>query len=140
MNRSLTYYLAGPMSGIPQCNFPAFQSAASTLRDRGYRIVSPAELDDPETQAAAMANLTGSMEGSKQTWGDFLARDVKIVADQVQGIILLPGWRESRGAKLEAVVGLLCKHQFGYYTDKGAYSVLEPLTPDYIRRMLGVSL
>ena len=78
----MKWYLAGPMSGIPQSNFPAFDAAAKHLRDLGHDIVSPAELDDEETRANSLANLP-----TKQTWGDFLARDVKIVADQVQGIV-----------------------------------------------------
>ena len=113
---SAPYYLAGPMSGIPQFNFPLFYSAAATLRAAGYTIISPAELDDAEDKGAAMASPDGSMATITKTWGDFLARDVKIVADQVQGIIFLPGWSKSRGAKLEAFTGLLCGHTFGLYT------------------------
>lgn len=96
------YYLAGPMTGIDQSNFPMFDSVAGQLRELGFSIVSPAELDSPEDRASALAN-----KRSTKSWGDFLSRDVKIVADQVQGIIFLPGWEKSRGARLEATVGLL---------------------------------
>jgi len=107
------YYLAGPMSGKPQFNFQTFFEVAAKLRSQHYGIISPAELDDEETRAAALASPDGapSKRGkvmcNKQTWGDFLARDVKIIADQVQGIIFLPDWEKSRGARLEAMVGLL---------------------------------
>lgn len=97
------------MSGIDQSNFPAFSAAAADLRARGRDIVSPAELDDADTVARALAN-----EPAKQCWGDFLARDVKLIADQVQGIVFLPGWEKSRGAKLEAFVGLL-QESFEFY-------------------------
>lgn len=110
----MKYYLAGPMSGIPQCNFPAFYETASMLRARGYDIISPAELDDAETAAIALASEDGYPK-TTHTWGEFLARDIKIVADQVQGIILMPGWNKSRGARLEAYVALLCKHQLKLY-------------------------
>lgn len=103
-----TYYLAGPMSGLPANNIPAFDAAAAFLRnDLGLCIVSPAELDDPAVREASLNN-----EPLNKTWGDFLSRDLKIVADQVQGIILLPGWERSRGARLEAYCGVLCKHTF----------------------------
>ena len=104
------------MSGIPQFNFPAFYAAAKDLRARGYDIVSPAELDDQEIAAQAMSSRDGNPQNVHRTWGDFLARDVKIVADQVQGIIFLPDWHKSRGARLEAFVGCLCKdHAFMEY-------------------------
>ena len=98
----LKWYLAGPMTGYDQQNFPLFDSVATKLREQGYDIVSPAELDSPEERAIALANAR-----SAQTWGDFLARDVKIIADRAQGIIFLSGWQQSRGARLEATVGLL---------------------------------
>lgn len=110
------FYLAGPMSGIPQFNFPAFYAATEALRAAGYSIVSPAELDDQEDKGLAMKSATGAAgDHPTKTWGDFLARDVKIVSDQVQGIIFLPNWHLSKGAKLEAFVALLCKHKFGVY-------------------------
>lgn len=108
------FYLAGPMSGLPNCNFPAFNKAALDLRMRGLKIISPAELDDPAVAAAAMASKDGYPQ-TGNTWGDFLSRDVKIVADHVGGIIFLPGWEKSRGARLEAFIGLLCGHRFRRY-------------------------
>ena len=105
-----TYYLSGPMSGVPQFNFPTFARVAALLRKQGYCVVSPAEMDDDEVRAAAVASPDGSStETGGHTWGSFLARDVRIIADQVNGIILMPGWERSRGARLEAFVALLQK-------------------------------
>ncbi len=102
------YYLSGPMSGIPQYNYQLFDRVAALLRRQGYAIVSPAEMDSPEMRAAALASPDGkSLAGVGGTCGDFLARDVRLIADQVQGIIMLPGWERSRGARLEAFVALL---------------------------------
>lgn len=114
------WYLAGPMSGIPQFNFPAFFKASEDLRSMGFDIISPAEIDDPKTKAAALASpdgAPGSGSAHGQTWGDFLARDVKLIADSVKGIIFLNGWEKSRGARLEAFVGLLCSHDFATFHD-----------------------
>lgn len=97
-------YLAGPMTGIPQFNFPAFDAAAAELRDQGYEIVSPAELDDPETREAALASpdgAPGSGSADGETYGTFLSRDVKLVIDDVDGVVCLPDWHKSRGARIE---------------------------------------
>lgn len=102
-------YLAGPMSGIAQFNFPAFYQAAKFLRELGWDIVSPAELDALlGIDKQALASAHGAHSDVTSTWGDLLARDVKLIADTgIEAIIFLPGWSRSRGARLEAMVGLL---------------------------------
>lgn len=109
-----TFYISGPMSGIPQFNFAAFAEAARVLREQGYTIVSPHEMDTPEMQAAAWKSATGSMDDLPpgESWGTMLGRDVQIIADVCDGIVLLPGWEKSRGARLEVVVGLLTDAMF----------------------------
>lgn len=122
-------YLGGPMSGLPQFNFPAFDAAAAHLREQGWEIVSPAELDSDEVREQALASADGRSvvreNDTAQTWGDFLARDVKLIADDVQAIILLPGWSGSRGALLETFVGLLSGKDF-YLYDKMEGACREP--------------
>ena len=104
-------YIAGPMSGIPQCNFPLFDYMTHILRNRDWEIISPAELDKPEIRAESLASKDGSAHSGK--WGEFLSRDVKMIADEgVEAIFLLPGWQDSKGAKLEAFVGALLGLQF----------------------------
>jgi hypothetical protein len=102
-------YIAGPMSGIPQFNYPAFIKAAQHLRDLGHEVVSPAEMDSEEMKELAMASETGNwtdLGGSGESWGDVLAKDVKLVADEIEGVTMLPGWEKSRGARLEAFVAM----------------------------------
>lgn len=109
-------YLAGPMSGIPQFNYPAFDEAADLLRSRGYDVMSPAEMDDPNIRAAALASPNGEhrvfqdtlkRQGHQpETWGDFLSRDVKLVSDEVDAIVLMADWQRSRGARTEAFIAL----------------------------------
>ena len=133
-------YLAGPMTGLPQFNYPAFMSVAAKLRGAGFEVVSPAEMDDPATQAAALASLdgapgTGSANG--ESWGDFLARDVKLLADDgIEAVIALPGWEKSKGARLETFVASLCGlpvHQIREFAS-GRPLMLYPVSPLMLAR------
>ncbi len=105
-------YLAGPMSGYPAFNRPAFAAAARVLRGtrawrlggddlkRPLEVVSPAELDDP----AEIADLD-PYNVDEASWRRFLARDILIVADEdTHGVVVLPGWQDSQGAQLEVLV------------------------------------
>lgn len=40
-------YLCGPMTGLPEYNYPAFHAAAAELRAQGWRVVNPAENAEP---------------------------------------------------------------------------------------------
>jgi hypothetical protein len=96
-------YTAGPMTGYPSFNIPAFDEAAAKLRAQGYHVTSPAELDDPATRKAALASpdgAPGSGSANGQTWEDFLRRDLDIVRN-IDGIAALPGWDQSKGATFE---------------------------------------
>ena len=80
-------YLSGPMTGIPDYNYPAFHAAAAELRAAGHHVESPAE--------------PGIVDG--WTWADYLRRDIAqlVTCDAVS---LLPGWAKSRGARLEVTI------------------------------------
>ena len=78
-----------------------------SLRDLGHEVVSPAEMDSPQMRELAINSTTGNwtdLGPANESWGDVLAKDVKIVADEVEGVVMLPGWEKSRGARLEAFV------------------------------------
>lgn len=110
------------MSGIPQFNFPAFFDATEKLRAAGFEVVSPAEIDDQEDKGAALASPDGKLGSGtghgQKTWGDFLARDVKLLADTgIEGIVFLRNWHKSKGAKLEAYIGLLQGFSFWRFED-----------------------
>ena len=99
-------YLAGPMTGIPYHNVPRFKAVAEDLRNKGIDMIVPVEMDGAEWEEQALADETGTGKFGDRTWGDFLSRDVKVVADQCDGVVLLEGWKESRGARLEAFVAV----------------------------------
>lgn len=123
-------YIAGPMTNMPQFNVPLFDRVAGELRQKGYEVVSPAELDSQTMRQAALASHDGNLDElektTKETWGHVLARDVLVLSDHgVEGIVLLPNWYKSRGATLEANVGLLNGLEFfAYQEDGGNISVV----------------
>jgi hypothetical protein len=101
------FYLAGPMTNIPQFNFPAFDAAAKVLRDAGYNLVNPAELDEEIERKEAYESPDGSHTGLPhvKTWRQCLRRDIDIVLDDnCVGMICLDGWEKSGGARMETYV------------------------------------
>ena len=78
-----TIYISGPMSGIEFHNYPAFHAAAKHLRAQGYTVINPAEIEPDE-----------------QTWEAFMRADIKALMD-ADAVAVLPGWEQSRGAKIE---------------------------------------
>jgi hypothetical protein len=122
------------MSWVPQFGFPIFDEAAKTLRATDeWEIVSPAELDDPKTRKAALASKDGdpSKTHNGQTWGDFLARDLKLIADEgIEAIITLPKWWKSEGGRVEVFIASL--PHLGLPVLK--YPNLRPVTKDEWRK------
>lgn len=77
-------YISGPMSGIADHNFPAFNAAAARLRAAGLEVVNPAEI-----------NVDTALG-----WHECLRKDMAALADCTT-LALLPGWQNSNGAHLE---------------------------------------
>jgi len=77
-------YLAGPMSGHPDLNFPAFHAWARYLRDAGNEIINPAEVNPDHSKP----------------WADCMRSDIAQLVT-CEGIYMMPGWERSKGATLE---------------------------------------
>lgn len=107
--RSMKVYLAGPMRGIPEFNFPAFYAAAVELRKQGHIVFNPAE-GDTEVYGAGMSkgNPTGSEEQAMKNYSfnlrEALGRDMAFICHEAEAIALLPGWENSKGACAERAV------------------------------------
>lgn len=84
-------YIAGPMSGLPEFNYPAFNAAEGRLLVAGHYPLNPARSEEHNTT------------GKPQAWDWYMRHALRMVAD-ADGVALLPGWEDSRGAKLEHVV------------------------------------
>lgn len=85
--RDRRIYIAGPMTGIEDYNFPAFNRAAGMLRESGWVVENPAD--------------HGVVEGA--SWSDYLAYDLTRLGT-CGAVYLLRGWQNSKGAKLEYLI------------------------------------
>lgn len=82
-------YIAGPMTGLPEFNFPAFDKAQAELENKGLMVVNPAKLADH----------------TDKPWAWYMRNSLKAMLD-CNAIYLLPGWEKSRGARLELKIAL----------------------------------
>lgn len=106
----MRYYLSGPMTGLPSFNYPYFNAVAERLRHDGLEVVNPAE------------NFGGDENLPRE---HYMKKDVAHLLD-CQAIVLLDGWQNSRGARLEVELG----RQIGLKTFRLTYDYeLEPYDP-----------
>lgn len=84
--RPQALYLAGPMTGLPQHNRPAFDAAAAQLRAAGYTVFNPTENGLPVDAE----------------WAQHMRADIRGLCI-CEAIALLPGaaTSSSRGVALE---------------------------------------
>lgn len=107
-------YLSGPMSGLIDSNFPEFHRWAALLRAAGYDVVSPAEIQEAGT------------------WELCLRSDLRELCT-CEGIALMPGWENSKGANLELHVA----HRLGL---KVLHLPLQFDLVDHLRRQINFSV
>jgi hypothetical protein len=88
MAQARRIYISGPMTGHDDHNFPAFHAAAARFRQAGWEVANPAE------------NFGGRTDLPREA---YLRADMVMLA-QCDTIAMLPGWEDSRGAKLEYTV------------------------------------
>lgn len=92
----LRIYIAGPMTGLPEFNYPAFNAEARVWRVRGFEVENPAEGPDLPSWAAYM----------RRALRQLLTCDA---------ICLLPGWTHSKGATVEWLLSCVLGLQMVYH-------------------------
>jgi hypothetical protein len=97
-------FVAGPMRGLPQYNFPAFLDAAAALRDQGHEVFTAAERE--LAQGFDPAGMDGTADlGLDRRRADF-ADDMHRVCTWAEMVITLDGWETSLGAQAEVMTAL----------------------------------
>lgn len=79
-------YISGPMTGLPNYNFEAFNDAEAMLEAKGFVVVNPARFGDQ--RRSWEENMRMSLDGL-------------LICE---AIYFLPGWEQSRGAILEHAI------------------------------------
>lgn len=96
-------YLAGPMAGYADDNYPAFDAARDRLRAQGHAVVSPADVG---------RSLWASYAGGRHEFEDrhaparraqlYMLHDLRVLLS-CDAVVLLEGWRRATGAVFEAM-------------------------------------
>lgn len=87
-------YLAGPMSGVPDLNRPAFNAKAKEFRDEGHTVLNPASVIAPMREA--------------------LAEEMEWICLHAEAMAFLPGWERSYGARAEHALAVALGLQMIY--------------------------
>jgi hypothetical protein len=97
-------YICGPMRGIPEFNFPAFDRAAAKFRAAGWFVYSPAEID--RSHGLDEKGHSGADVFTNEDIREFIRRDYGVIvgklrAENGDALAVLPGWYNSTGATSE---------------------------------------
>ena len=114
-------YIAGPMRGLPDFNYPAFNEYAAIFRRNGWYVENPAEI--------------GAVYGSPEDINADPALLAAVMAAEIHAletcdvILLLDGWQKSVGAKKELAAAIAAGLEIRLVRD--VLPLLEP--PERIR-------
>ena len=89
-------YISGPMRGLPDLNRAAFEKAAAIVREAGYAVVNPHEIN-------GAWEIGMKDRGLELSGADYIERDLRELL-HCNSILLLPGWENSVGARCELAV------------------------------------
>ena len=109
-------YIAGPMSGYPNFNFPAFFAAQEMLEAQGWTVFNPAA-KDMEDDPSIQDNPTGDAEKAISEGFDFRLAFKWDTEKVIEGdaVYMLPGWEFSPGATAEHAVAKAMKRHYPEY-------------------------
>jgi hypothetical protein len=94
-------YISGPMSNTPNSNFEAFDNAEKQLVKLGYSVLNPHKIcDELNTKFFGM--------GKSPEYEDYLKEDILQMLSKCDKVLVLPGWGQSKGAKLEIANAIAC--------------------------------
>lgn len=109
-------YIAGPMSGYPEFNFPAFFAAEDKLAADGYHVFNPANKDVEktiDTESYATGDNVLLIEKGFDFKEAYLWDVTKVI--ESDAIYMLNGWERSPGACGEHAVAVAIQKHYPEY-------------------------
>lgn len=121
-------YVCGPMTGLPEHNFPLFDAVASWLRARydGATVVNPAELSRAIWSENGDRDAFHARMSEPEARATYYAVDLANFRD-CDVFVLLPEWWRSRGATWEVLNAVQLGRRLWAIAPEGAhdYAVVE---------------
>lgn len=99
--KDLTLYVSGPMTGIPEYNYPLFTKVTDNFRNQGFTVLSPHEIEGSADDVAT---------GNTKPWQYYMTRALRMQL-QCDAWVGLPGWWRSKGAKREFDIAVDLEHK-----------------------------
>lgn len=131
--RNPQVYLAGPMTGLPSLNFPAFKAAAEDLRGFGISVYNPAEWEytewDTEYTFAGQAIAVRQVHPHAVRDFDLHTAFVDYAAyicHTADVVLVLPGWVHSPGATAEVALAQAIGKPVFSYRDHDERTAMDP--------------
>jgi len=118
-----TYYIAGPMRGVKQYNFPMFDATADHLKNCGYKVINPAQMDrdnglDPVQRPGELEAYMKRPDAVHSVVERDIGAIQTLTKENGDGLCLLPGWQKSQGARMEVNLAIwLGLHFLEVYPD-----------------------
>ena len=104
-------YIAGPMTGLPKFNFPAFFAAAEKYKRRGYIVHNPADKDgEQDLKGFATGDAKAAVAGGFNFKEAYLWDIDKVINSDA--IYMLRGWENSPGAVGEHAVAVAVRRHY----------------------------
>lgn len=107
-------YIAGPMTGYPEFNFPAFYAAAAEFEAMGWIVANPADKDSEKTLSGfETGDAKAAVKGGFNFREAYLWDCEKVINGDA--IYMLKGWQKSVGAVGEHAVATAVKRHYPDY-------------------------
>jgi hypothetical protein len=94
-------YISGPIKNMTDGNIDAFDKAEKQLKEMGYETLNPHKIGEE-------VNLRFFEIGKVPTYEDYLKEDIIQMLAKCDAVLVLRGWRNSKGSKLEIANALAC--------------------------------